>query len=81
MTKEKVTHPLRGLPGQVVDTSPTTRPRYEWHVLQPRARARGGRSPRGRLEQALDLRVEIPGDDERDLVRVGREEARHRVVG
>src|SRR4029453_19347491 len=65
----------------VVDMSPRTGPRFEWHVLQPRARPRGGRSPRGSLEQALDLRVEIPGDDESGVVPVGCEKARHRVVG
>lgn len=38
-------------------------------------------SPRGRLEQTLDLRVEIPGDHESCLTPVGSDEARHRVVG
>ena len=32
-------------------------------------------------KQGLDLRVQIPGDDESGLVPVGREKARHRVVG
>src|SRR5215211_7278746 len=34
-----------------------------------------------RLEQALDLRVEIPGDRKSCLTPVGSDEARHRVVG
>ena len=38
-------------------------------------------SPRRRLEQTLDLRVEIPGDRESWLTPVGSDEARHRVVG
>ena len=38
-------------------------------------------SPRRRLEQTLDLRVEIPGDRESRLTPVGSDEARHRVVG
>jgi hypothetical protein len=38
-------------------------------------------SPRRRLEQTLDLRVEVPGDCESCLTPVGSDEARHRVVG
>src|SRR5574341_2339557 len=38
-------------------------------------------SPRGRLEQTLDLRVEISGDQEGCLTPVRSDEARHRVVG
>src|SRR5437899_1816554 len=58
-----------------------TYPRYELRVLRPRARTRGGLSPRSRLEQVLDLRVEIPRDDESGLTPVRRDDARHRVVG
>ena len=38
-------------------------------------------SERGRLEQTLDLRVEILGDQESCLTPIGSDEARRRVVG
>jgi hypothetical protein len=38
-------------------------------------------SPRRRLEQTRDLRVELPGDRESGLTPVGSDAARHRVVG
>jgi Amidase len=41
----------------------------------------GGRSPRGRLEQDLDLRVQIPGDDQSRLIPGWREKASHRSRG
>src|SRR4029434_5145864 len=44
-------------------------------------RVYGSRSPRDRLEQGLNLRVESPSDNERRLTAVSCEEARHQVVG
>jgi len=71
---------LRGLPGQLLICLRGHVPVPNGTCCSPEARTGGGRSPRGSLEQALDLRVEIPGDDESGVVPVGREKARHRGV-
>ena len=67
--------------------SAVRRPRSGLHGPWLRAQARAthvcilGLSPRGRLEQTFDLRVEIPGDRQSCLAPVRSDEARHRVVG
>src|SRR5258706_16022351 len=38
-------------------------------------------TPRSCLEQILDFRIEIPGNRERYVATVGRDETLHRVVG
>src|SRR5262245_60221992 len=50
-------------------------------ILPPEPDPKAGGSMSGRLEEALNLGVEIPRDLESSLVPVGSEEARHGVVG